>query len=85
MLTCRELVALLTDYLEGSLSLGDRVRFQLHLGMCTNCRAYLRQMRQTVGVLQKLPPEEAVPPGVRQDLLRRFQGWKASAPATGRG
>ena len=76
MLTCKELVALITEYLEGSLSLTERLAFQLHLGMCRNCRAYLRQMKGTVGVLRQLPPEEALPPPVREELLERFREWK---------
>jgi predicted anti-sigma-YlaC factor YlaD len=79
MLTCRELVALVTEYLEGSLSLPDRLRFQLHLGLCRNCRSFLRQMRRTVEVLPRLQREEAIPPGVRDELLVRFRDWKRSA------
>ena len=48
MLTCRELVTLVTEYLEGSLPFADQVRFQLHLGLCRDCRRYLRQMKETV-------------------------------------
>lgn len=78
MLTCRELAALITEYLEGALSVPDSVRFQLHLGMCADCRAYLRQMKQTVSVLRELPPEEAIPSPVRDELLARFKNWKRS-------
>lgn len=76
MLTCRELTELVTDYLEGAMSLGDRLRFQFHLGMCKHCRAYLRQMRQTIDLLGRLP-EEPIPDPVRAELLRRFRGWKS--------
>jgi anti-sigma factor RsiW len=75
MITCRELTELITDYLEGRLGLGDRLRFQLHLGLCRHCRAYLRQMRATVSALGRLPGE-GPPPEVEAELLRRFRGWK---------
>jgi anti-sigma factor RsiW len=75
MLSCRDLTELVTEYLEGALPLRDRLRFQLHLGMCTHCRAYLRQMRQTISVLGRLP-DEPIPDAVRAELLRRFRGWK---------
>ena len=74
MLSCRELAELITDYLEGALSLPDRVRFQLHLGLCRHCRAYLRQMRQTLRLVGKLP-DQPMPAEVKDELLRRFRGW----------
>ena len=43
--TCREIAELITDYLEGSLTLTQRLRFQMHMGLCFACRNYLRQMK----------------------------------------
>lgn len=71
-MTCQEFVEMVTDYLEGTLSLRGRLRFQLHLGMCLGCRIYLRQMKQTIHTLGRLPTEP-VPPAVREALLRRFR------------
>ena len=71
-LTCREFVEMSTDYLEGSLSLWNRIRFHLHLGICLGCRIYLKQIRQTIYTLGRLP-QEPVPPAVREELLRRFR------------
>jgi predicted anti-sigma-YlaC factor YlaD len=51
MLTCRELTELITDYLEDRRSFGQRLRFEMHLGLCGDCRAYLRQMKQTIATL----------------------------------
>jgi anti-sigma factor RsiW len=75
MLTCQELTELVTDYLEGKLSLGQRLRFEMHIGMCSHCRAYLRQMKQTVGHLGSLREDE-IPEEVSQRLLARFREWK---------
>ncbi|MGH7232395.1 MAG: anti-sigma factor family protein [Nitrospiraceae bacterium] len=75
-MTCKEFVEIVTDYLDGSLSFGKRIRFQLHLGMCLGCRIYLRQMKQTIETLGQLP-QEPVPPAVREELLRRFRTRKA--------
>ena len=74
-LTCRELTELVTDYLEGRLSFSQRVRFQMHLGLCLDCRAYLRQMKQTIRTLGGLPAEP-IPPHIQEELLRRFRNWK---------
>jgi predicted anti-sigma-YlaC factor YlaD len=75
MLTCRELTELVTDYLDGHLSLVERLRFEMHLGICSHCRAYLRQMKQTIRALGTLR-EEDIPDDVSQRLLARFQSWK---------
>lgn len=79
MLTCREVTELVTDYLERKLSFRDTMRFHMHVGMCRHCRAYLRQMKQTIALLGALPKDEAetaMAPEVREDLLRRFRTWK---------
>ncbi len=75
MLTCREIAELVTDWAEGRLPLRDRLRFQLHLGLCRNCRAYVRQVKATVRALGELPPP-AVPPELEDELMRRFEGWR---------
>jgi len=75
MLTCREITALVTDYLEGRLTFGQRVRFQLHVGMCRSCRRYLSQMRATVRMLGKVP-DEPLPPDVEDAMLKQFRTWK---------
>lgn len=73
--TCQETAELITDYLEGSLTLTRRLRFQMHVGMCFACRNYLRQMKYTVATLGQLP-SEPVPAHVTEELLKRFRTWK---------
>ena len=73
--TCREIAELITDYLEGSLTLTQRLRFQMHMGVCVACRNYLRQMKYTVATLRQLP-SEPVPPQVKEELMKRFRTWK---------
>lgn len=75
MPTCRQVTELVTDYVEGRLSAWDRVRFQVHLGLCRGCRAYVRQMRLTARSLGALPPP-ALDGHVEAELLKRFEGWK---------
>lgn len=77
MTTCRDITELVTDYLEGRMPFGRRLKFQLHLGMCRHCRAYLRQMRKTVETLGKLP-DEPIPDAVKDELMKRFRGWGVS-------
>ncbi|MFB3738731.1 MAG: anti-sigma factor [Candidatus Velamenicoccus archaeovorus] len=75
-LTCRELVELVTDYLEGALSPRDRDRFERHLAGCRDCRAHLAQMRRTLTTLGTIP-EGSVPPHTRDVLLRAFRDWRS--------
>jgi len=75
MLSCQEMTELVTDYLEKRMSLLDRIRFQLHIGMCRYCRSYLDQMRLTIQTLGRLPSRDARP-AVPEELLRRFATWK---------
>ncbi len=84
MLTCQQLTELVTDYLEGRLTLGQKLSFQMHLGMCRHCRSYLKQMRLTLRTVGKIDVEKEVPAEVREDLLKRFRDWKnrgGSGPA----
>ena len=71
---CRELVELVTDYLEDRLSPIDRARFEAHLTECEACRTYLEQFRQTIRVLGRLP-EESLLPEAREALITAFRGW----------
>lgn len=73
--TCKEISGLITDYLEGSLTLTQRIRFQMHMGLCLACRNYLSQMKYTVATLRQLP-SEPIPPKIKEEILRRFQTWK---------
>jgi anti-sigma factor RsiW len=74
-LTCPELVELITDYLEGSLSAPEHQRFEAHLAECEGCAAYLEQMKQTIWAVGRLT-ENDLPPQARTDLLQLFHAWK---------
>ena len=74
MLTCQQMTELVTEYLEGKLSLWQRMKFQMHLGMCRHCRAYLRQMKLTIATMGALP-DDPMPPDVHDDLMARFRTW----------
>ncbi|HLW46313.1 MAG TPA: zf-HC2 domain-containing protein [bacterium] len=74
-MSCRDLVELVTDYLEDTMPAVERRRFEEHLGTCPPCRTYLDQMRQTLHALGRLP-RESVSDEARQALLRAFRDWK---------
>jgi len=73
--TCREVVELITDYLEGRLPLEARTRLEQHLVFCDWCRVYLEQIRQTIRVAGAVT-EESLSPEKREELVRLFRDWK---------
>ena len=77
-LTCRELVELVTHYLDGALDAGERARFEAHIGACDHCTAYIQQMRLTIEITGALEPE-GVSPEAERALLEAFQDWKREA------
>jgi predicted anti-sigma-YlaC factor YlaD len=74
-LTCKELVELVTEYLEGTLSPAERARFEEHLVGCSGCRNYLDQMRRTIRILGQLT-EDSIAAEARDELLLLFRNWK---------
>ena len=74
-MTCRELVQLITDYLEGGLSARDRRRFSRHVRSCDGCTTYVEQMRETISVTGALAAED-LSPQARDELLLAFRDWK---------
>jgi anti-sigma factor RsiW len=75
-MACRELVELVTEYLEGRLSRADHVRFETHLAECEYCATYVEQMRQTIRTLGRIP-EESLSDEARDALLTTFRSWRA--------
>jgi anti-sigma factor RsiW len=74
-MTCKELVELVTDYLEGALPDDVRIRLETHLSGCDGCTNYVEQMRQTIRLTGKVR-EENLTPQQRDDLLRLFRDWQ---------
>jgi anti-sigma factor RsiW len=74
-MTCKELVELVTEYLEGTLPADVRKRMDQHLSGCDGCTNYVEQMRETIRLTGQLR-EENLTSSQRDDLLRLFQNWK---------
>jgi anti-sigma factor RsiW len=56
-IACRELVELLTEYLDGVLPPDEKAAVDAHLDGCDACRIYLDQMRATIATLGSVPVE----------------------------
>jgi anti-sigma factor RsiW len=76
-MSCKELVELVTDYLEGRLPAHDLERLEAHLTICDPCVVYIEQIRESMAVVGKLS-EDDLPPGAEEVLLAQFRDWKRS-------
>jgi anti-sigma factor RsiW len=79
-LTCKELVELVTEYLEGAMTAATRAAFEEHLAACEGCTNYLEQMRRTIELTGTLS-EESISHSTRADLMRAFRDWRKGREA----
>lgn len=77
-LTCRDLVDLVTEYLEDALPPGEAARFDAHLAHCPACLHHLAEMRLTIALVGRLT-ERSLSSRAEADLLAAFRGWRAGA------
>jgi hypothetical protein len=71
---CTQIVELVTEYLEDTMPVGDRERFERHLAFCTECDIYLDQMRDTIAVTGTLA-EDDVDPEALDRLMAAFRDY----------
>jgi anti-sigma factor RsiW len=83
-LVCQQVVELVTDYLEGTMSRSERRRFDTHLRACPNCSAYLRQMRATIQAMGRLSTDD-VAPAALDELTEMFRHWQTEGPEPSEG
>lgn len=72
---CQEMVELVSDYIEGALSRGERRRFERHLAGCPHCTEYLAQIRETIRLTGSLVPSDLTPQ-MREDFGELFRRWQ---------
>jgi anti-sigma factor RsiW len=77
-LVCRQAVALMTDYLEGQLSLRDATRLERHLAGCPHCSEYLAQIRVTIDALGRATPD-VLSDDALDDLVVLYRRWQADS------
>jgi anti-sigma factor RsiW len=74
-MTCKELVELVTEYLDGGLLAADRVRFDAHLAECPWCVEYVAQIDRTITVVGASSHDIERDPAMAA-LLEVFRDWK---------
>jgi anti-sigma factor RsiW len=75
-LVCRQVVELVTDYLEGALPRSQRRRLEAHLAGCEHCTEYLAQMRATIEATGRLRAED-LSPEMREEFSSIYRRWRA--------
>ena len=71
-LSCREIVELVTEYLEGTMDASLRTDFDAHLAECGGCTHYLEQIEATIRIAGTIEPE-ALPADFRAGLVEAFR------------
>jgi predicted anti-sigma-YlaC factor YlaD len=74
-ISCRELVELVTDYLDGVLPPEESRRMDEHMKLCGPCVAYVEQMRTTARLAAVATAELDLRPD-RDELLRAFTEFR---------
>lgn len=69
---CREVIGLVTEYLEGTIADAERERLEAHLGGCEWCDRYIDQTRSVIGALGRLD-EGAADPDAWSSALAAFR------------
>ena len=79
-LSCKELVELVTDYLEGALDEPTNARFEEHIAGCDGCTEYVEQMRETIRLVGHV--EESRLSQTRAEADGRFPGLRRTPGLT---
>ncbi len=74
-LTCKEVVELISDYIEGTLPEHTRRQLEEHLAGCDGCTHYVEQMRETIRLTGRVQ-EQTLTSEEQSELLKLFRDWK---------
>jgi anti-sigma factor RsiW len=74
-MVCRDVVALMTAYLDDELASRDRERLEAHLAECPHCSEYLAQIRVTIAAIGRVEVDELGEQAV-DDLVELYRRWR---------
>jgi hypothetical protein len=74
--TCKEIVEITADFVDGAMTPEQMTRFEMHLNFCDGCFSFVDQIRKTAAIAARLP-EDAIPPETKAKLLVAFRDWQA--------
>ncbi len=73
-IACRDLLELITGYLDGALPADVHAAIEAHVAGCDGCTAVLEEFRITIAMTGTLT-EEQVTDAQRDTLLGAFRDW----------
>ncbi len=74
-ITCREIVQIVNDYVEGVLPAEEREGVELHLNLCDGCSDYLEQLRLSIVLTGELSAD-ALSPELEEQLCLAFRSFE---------
>ena len=74
-ITCKEIVKLVNDYVEGALRPDEREAVELHLNLCDGCTDYLQQLRLAIALTGRLPAD-ALSRQLEEELCAAFRSFR---------
>ena len=88
MLTCKEFLQELTDYLDSTVDAELRLKLERHINECPNCFVILDTTQKTIKVYKGMQPQE-IPEAVHVRLMkaveRKMAAGKTAAGKTASG
>jgi hypothetical protein len=76
MFACRDATQRMTDDREGKLEGTEKAKFRFHMFLCARCRAFRRQLDETVALVKEIPAGE-VPQELEDELANAFRSRRA--------
>ena len=75
MFSCKDVTEKANQYIDQELPLFTRLKVQLHLFVCVNCRVYLKQLRLTISTLGLMsgPEDTNVSEEKVSEIVERLQ------------
>ena len=84
MLTCKDFLNDLSEYLDDSLDPEIKARLHQHVNECPNCWVVLDTTQKTIRVFRGVEPQ-AIPPDIHSRLLSALQRKMAAGRTSGVG
>jgi anti-sigma factor RsiW len=71
--SCKELLEILNDYLDGELVVEQRQTIEFHMTGCKDCTIRVETYRHTVRLAKALPRCDRLPPAVEERLRKALE------------
>lgn len=70
---CKELIATISDYVDGDLDPDLCLELEKHLHECENCRVVVNTLKKTIDIYRDVRNTEKIPPSTKERLYARLK------------